>query len=200
MRSQAIIQIILVVLSLVMIFTIIRPMLGGIRDEQNEVQRFKEAVNAADQFNARLGDLLARANGFGSSDLAALDLYLPSEIDTVAVARDIVAVAERNQLLVQSVTETEAPIEVATENGRGAGADEALLGPLSLEEEAARNTVSHRFELEATGTYEQMKQMLRDMERNAYPLRLVALDFNADAQSTILSFIAVIETYALKFE
>ena len=204
MRSQAIIQIILIALSLVMVFTIIRPMFTGIRDDQNEVQRFKQAVDAADQFNARLDDLRQRANSFGSEDLAALDLFLPSTIDVLSVSRDIVAIAEQNQLLVQSVTKVETSEEVVTENGNVVDPMDEMDGTgiksRTLEEEASENTVSQRFALSATGTYDQMKQMLRDMERNAYPLRLVSLTFATDAETTILSFEAVVETYALNFE
>jgi hypothetical protein len=198
MRFQAITQIVLVLLSIIMIVTIVRPLFAGIAADQAEITRFKDAVNAADKFNAQLDSLAARANSFSVQQLNALETYLPATVDTLAVSRDIVAIAEQNQLLVQSVTTTEVPVEVVTQNG--AAGDPALMEPQTLGEEAERNVVTSRFTLEATGTYDQMKRALADYERNIYPLRLVSLAFTTDAETSILTFSAVFETYALNFE
>lgn len=198
MRFQAITQIVLVLLSIIMIVTIVRPLFAGIAENQAEIGRFKDAVNAADKFNAQLDALAARANSFSVQQLNALETYLPAAVDPLEVSRDIVAIAEQNQLLVQSVTTTEVPVEVVTKNG--SDGDPALMEPQTLQEEAERGVVTSRFTLEATGTYDQMKRALADYERNIYPLRLVSLTFTTDAETSILTFSAVFETYALNFE
>ncbi|MEX0917638.1 MAG: hypothetical protein WDZ93_00615 [Candidatus Paceibacterota bacterium] len=200
MRFQAVTQIILVILSIVIILTIIRPMFVGISEEQDEVQRYREAVDLADQFNARLGELAQRANAFSAQELQALDTYLPSEIDPILVSRDLVAIADRNGLLVEEIA-----VEDDLEGGDTTASDqyaleETLMVQHTLEEEAEAAVTRHQFTIEAAGTYGQMKQMLRDVERNHYPLRLSQFEFKSDNQSSLLSFTATFETYVLNFD
>lgn len=211
MRFQAITQIILVVLSLVMIFTIVRPMFAKIQVNQDEVHRFREAVATAGQFNARLSELRSIANSFSADDLAALELYVPAEIDTLSVSRDIVQIVEQNQMVVQSIGAEELEEPVESENAEMPMPPPVPMDPAMdpamgmvegtmLQEEAENSMIKQRFTLEVLGTYEQMKLMLADFERNAYPLRLVELEFTAGAESQLFLFTVVLETYALKFE
>ncbi|MEX0930724.1 MAG: hypothetical protein WDZ68_00345 [Candidatus Paceibacterota bacterium] len=206
MRFQAITQIIFVALSLVIIFTVIRPMFGTIQENQNEVEKFQEALAAASQFNARLAELQSRANSFSPSNLNALETYIPAEIDILSVSRDIAYIAEENQLLIQTL-EAEDVVEDAVEDGsdvsfnnqvdeNGISVSESSI----IAQSAEQSLRSRRFSFEAIGTYEQMKQAMIDYERNAYPLRLVGLEFSAeDEGSTLYNFAMEFETYALNF-
>lgn len=234
MRSQAITQIILVALSLVMIFTIVRPTFESVRTNQDEIAKFREAVNTAGMFNAKLGELRARAESFNRADLEALETYLPAEIDPLAVSRDIVAIVEKNGMALDSIEAGESSADtdegmVAMGGDPDAAAGTAMAGPAdpamggdpmmvdpmmagvapgvgmgSLITEAENLLVTQSFTVEVLGTYEQLKTFLADMEQNAYPLRLVNLEFGdgggegeESVQSDGYSFSLEVETYAL---
>lgn len=226
MRFQAITQILLVGLSLVMIFTIVRPMFETVSANQDEIEKFRNAVNTAGMFNARLSELRARAESFSQEDLSALEAYMPAEIDPLSVSRDIVAIVEENGLVLASIEAGESS-EPSTDEGEGMmptdpgmvdpamdpGMDPAMdpmMGGVDagmgagLLSEAEKMLVTQAFTLEVLGTYEQMKELLADLERNAYPLRLISLEFGGseEGEETIVSdgytFTLELETYALK--
>jgi hypothetical protein len=57
---------------------------------------------------------------------------------------------------------------------------------------------SQTFEVSVVGTYEQMKEMLKDFEQNDYPLRLLNLKFSLDDSSSgLIQYSFTLETYAL---
>lgn len=209
MRFQAVTQLILVGLSLVIIFTVVRPMFAEIRSNQDEVQKFKQAVNTAGQFNARLTELRNRANDFSPAELSALELYVPAKVDVLSVSRDIVAIAERNDLIVQSVEVDDAEEGVSEEPVTDVpltpsldpeDPDFQVANQGELNQEVSQSLRTRQFTLQAIGTYDQMKRMLADFERNVYPLRLVEFDFSVGVESQFFVYTVVLETYALNFE
>lgn len=205
MRFQAVTQIILVVISLVIVFTIIRPMFADIRGNQDEITRFREALDTVGQYNARLGELQQRARSFNTADIEALYLYVPVAVDTLSVSRDIQRIAAMNQIIVESITpitddapaaDGEQMVEIIDpETGLPVGEETR-----SLAVEAHAGLVSGQFTLAGYGTYEQITAMLADFERNVYPLRLIKLDVTADATAAVYGITAVLETYALPQE
>lgn len=209
MRFQAITQIILILLSLVIIFTVIRPMFATIQANQVEVQKFKDALVMASQFNAKLAELQARANSFSASDLDALERYVPNEIDILEISRDIVLIAEGNDLLVQTLEVAEAAeIEEEVQNESVPFSPSDPLDPNGfvsdtgniIAEEANSSIRERQFTLNAIGTYEQMKQALVDFERNAYPLRLIGFELLTEEENSALyNFKMELESYALNF-
>lgn len=224
MRFQAITQILLVGLSLVMIFTIIRPMFQDVQSNQTELARYRDAVSTAGQFTAKLNELRNRANSFSSEDLGALDAYIPSSIDQLSVSRDIAAMIEENEMIVQSVTAEEPESEIEEEEGGfdativeevelppapdldpgfvdpafvDPSMDAAVTRSASLASEAERGLVTQNFSVKVLGTYDQMKAFLVDLERNDYPLRLTEFDFSVEEESQLYTFTISVETYAL---
>lgn len=213
MRFQAIRQIILIVVALVIVFTVIRPMVMNIQADQRELSQYQQAVRTAGQFNTRLNELLSRMNSLSTEDITSLEMFLPAELDPLMVSRDITAIMQQNQMIVTSVTaedgqiidtaQSESPAEyIAPPPGEdGMVATNSTQAPApSLAVEARRSLVSQRFTVNALGTYEQMKQALRDMEQNIYPLRLVTLEFVANPESILLDFTMEVDAFALHFE
>lgn len=216
MRFQAITQLILVGLALVMVFMIIRPMFTGIQANQEELREYRNAVNTAGQFNAHLTELRNRARSFNQGDMEALNEYIPSEIDQLSVSRDIVAIVEENGMTVRGLTADEPILPSVTEGefSMGMVADPVVPegemlpegDPLSLAvvpeqvslgTEADRSLVRQRFNVDVLGSYDQMKDMLADFEQNAYSLRLTEFTFDLDAESDTFLYSIVLETYAL---
>lgn len=199
MRFQAITQLILVGVSLVIMFTVIRPMFGEIRAGQDEVQRIQGALDAVGQFNAHLAELRSRAQSFDPVAMRSLLTYVPTEVDPLAVSRDMQRIAELNEVTVISIG-----IDQSSEEDEEAAEDpeeeDADAPPPSLGAEASADLESVRFAFVGVGTYDQITSMLADMERNAYPLRLVSLQFAAAEDMPGYRATAVIETYALPLE
>lgn len=203
-----------------MIFTIIRPMFSDIQSSQSEIARYRQAVSTAGQFNAHLNQLRNRANSFSGEDLGALETYVPSSIDQLSVSRDILAIVEENGMVAQAVSADEAEGGTPEEGGEDAAlvdgaippedpalvdpamdpmADPAMAvgAPVSLANEANRSLQKQQFTLEVLGSYDQMKELLIDFERNEYPLRLTEFEFSTDTESDAYAFTIVLETYAL---
>jgi len=58
--------------------------------------------------------------------------------------------------------------------------------------------MSQQFEVEVVGTYEQIKAMLSDLERNAYPLKIVEFEFELEeVNASLVQYSLLLETYAL---
>lgn len=209
MRFQAVTQIILIIISIVVIFTIIRPALTNIGENQEELARYEEAYVMATEFNAKLAALQAQANEFSASERNALETYMPETLSALDVSRDIATIAEQNNLLIESLTQENA-------DGSGVIQEREMVGEAQfddpmmmdsefgsgsiLEQEAARSLERGRFELTAVGTYEQVKQTMIDLERNAYPLRLITFELTPlESNSPLYTVIMKIETYALNY-
>lgn len=210
MRFQAVTQIILVVLSLVIIFTLVRPMFADIRTDQDEIARFRQALDTVGQYNARLSELQQQVRSFNPEDIEALETYVPATVDTLAVSRDIQRIAGMNQVTVESIVPIlsesgDTSVRAAEDPGMetidpetGMPVEGGNLG--SLTAEAGAGLQAHQFAFAGFGTYEQLTAMLADFERNIYPLRLIKLTFAAEAESTVYGISAVLETYALPLE
>ena len=191
MRFQAGLQIVLIILSIVIVMTIIRPELDKITVVQNEISKSNDAVAKADQYNRHLQQMIDKAESIPRADQVALDRFLPSEIDRIEVARDIENIVSQNGLLLQKVSgENSVEVTVANDPVAGPGS--------SLAVEAQRSLVAQNFSVSVIGTYENMKNMLRDIERNAYPLRVVSLSFSTDAESLLYTFSLELQTFAMK--
>lgn len=200
MRSQAIIQLILVGISLVIVFTMIRPLFAEIRADQDDMVRFRTALDTVGQFNARLAELRNRAESFSRADLRALEVYVPTSIDVLSVSRDIERIADVNQMLVQSITvagqtDDEGVSRATPADPASAETDDGTAP--SLAGEVSEDLVSKQFEFVGFGTYDQITNMLADLERNIYPLRLVSLTLTVDEAADIYQVVAILETYAL---
>lgn len=212
MRFQAGLQILLLITAVVIVFTVIKPKFEAIRLVQTETVSYKSAVDNIGQYNARLQQLASQASAISATELTALHRYLPEKVDTVAVGRDIANIAGKNGLLLLDVvvkdgkeilTETE-NIAPAADSALGMEGSEVSTTPdpgMFVEGQASRKSsvlMSHVFQVSAIGTYESMKSMLQDIERNDYPLRVIELAFTVDEEdSDLIDYSLLLETYSL---
>lgn len=216
MRFQAGIQIILLITAVVIVFTVIKPKFETISQSQAEAVAYKTALDNIGQYNARLQDLMNQASAISADDLAALYRYLPEKIDAVEVGRDIANIATDNGLLLLDVSpedaeavETEIDAAVApadpTMSGDAAMIDPTMPGdPNAFVESSARtrelSLSSQTFDVKAIGSYDDMKAMLQDLERNDYPLQVVEFSFVTDEEGgDLMEYTLVLRTYSLAF-
>ena len=208
MRFQAGIQIVLILISVVIIMTVIRPELDKIRSKQNELAKFNDAIEKAGAYNETLQAKINQADNILTSDLAALDRFLPDAIDPVKVARDLENIILTNELSLQSITVGEVTAVTVSNLDK----EEMFMmddtGVAVYDEEGSASKrglglVSQTLALSVAGTYEQMKYMLRDIERNSYPLRLTKFGFAVEDDSSdeeLLVDDQPLYTYTLEFE
>ncbi len=198
MRFQAGIQITLLVVAIVIAFSVVKPKIDSIRAEQSEVAAYRVAVENIGTYNQRLQTLTNESNSISAHDRALLWRYLPEEVDATAVARDIANIVSQNRLLLLDIVpSTVEPVTSET-------VDDPSMIPMDSGVLADDGTVtagilfSQKFQVEVVGTYDQIKSMLRDLERNAYPLRLIEFDFSLEGESSsLIQYSLTLETYAL---
>ena len=196
MKFQASVQILLIIIDVVVVVTVVRPKFAEIQTNQQEIQRFGNAVEKATQFNQKLQELIDRADGISSLDMIRLNSFLPERIDSVRVSRDVQNIAKTNGLLLENISSSASDGGAVTTSDT-IGANGEQLNSQSISSEAERDLVIQQFELEVIGSYENLKNMLRDIERNAYPLRLVELTLAAEEESLLHAYEMTLETYAL---
>jgi len=207
MRFQAGLQIILLVTAVVIVFTVIKPKFDSIREAQVEALSYQSAVDNIGQYNARLQQLTDQAGAISAEELAALYRYLPESVDAVAVGRDINNIADKNGLLLLDVVPKDG-VEIVVDAEAAPATDPAVRDPAMMrvegtyaEGQPSRKSsvlMSHAFAVEVIGTYDSMKSMLEDLERNDYPLRVVEFSFGVDEEgSDLVEYSLVLETYSL---
>ncbi len=204
MRFQVGIQITLLVVAIIIAFSVVKPKIDSIRIDQSEVAAYQTALDNISRYNQQLQTLVNQTNALSGYDRSVLERYLPKEIDATLVANDISNIVSRNRLLLLDIIPSEVlPVTVYSADGQveesaaydpntGALVDQELLGSQS------GVLVVQQFEVEVVGTYEQMKAMLGDLERNAYPLKLVEFKFELEEiDSSLLQYSLLLEAYAL---
>jgi len=205
MRFQVGIQITLLVVAIVIAISVVKPKIDNIRVDEREVASYQTALLNIGRYNEKLQTLVNQANALSSSDRYLLERYLPETIDTVLVANDISNIVDNNKLLLLDIIQDEpAPVVAYTPEGVAEPTttqyDPETGMPIEDQSTGRPDSVlmAQQFEVQVVGTYENMKSMLRDLERNAYPLRVMDLEFNLEeADSNLIQYSLLLETYAL---
>jgi hypothetical protein len=183
MGYKSITQIALFIISLVVIFTYIKPTFIAMKSTQDEIFQYSDASDKATQLNAQLAQLLSAEKSFAREDLMALETYLPNTIDDMAVMADITAMAGRSNLKIVMLSSGELilPEEDVLFEGKRIVSD---------------GTSHVDFTVEVSGTYDSLKQMLRLIEQNKYPLEIIDLtigEFIEDEERDVTSSLETLE-------
>lgn len=171
MGYKLIAQVVLIVTSLVIIFTFINPSFETIRATQNETYQYQEAVGKASELNARLQELVMAKESFDPADLDKLERLVPTKIDKLQVMKDIESIFENRNMKIDSLSASD---EISPAMG------------VTVEGQPVVEGISvtyQDFEITFTGTYEQLKEVLTLMEANATLLEIMELNFEVAASS-----------------
>jgi len=166
MGFKSITQIVLFITAIVVIFTYIQPTFVSIKKTEDELAAYTNASNKAGEFNAKLAELRSAATRFSNSDVEALKVYLPAEIDAVQVMADITTMADLSGVSITSMTAGEVTDP----------SNDVLFGG---ERVASDGTAQQDFELALSGNYEAFKSLLKLFEQNKYPLEIISLTFGS---------------------
>lgn len=204
MRFQLGIQILLLIIAGAIAFGVIKPKFADIRADQNEIVSYRKAIENIGKYNQTLQTLLNQYSALPAVDRDALLRYLPESVDVAAVSRDIGNIVELNRLLLLDISFSE-PTPITTSLNEGVVVDPYMTetysetgGVVDVTGIPPSGLYSQRFQVSAAGTYDQMKEMLRDFEQNNYPLRLIEFSFSLDDSSSgLIQYSFTLETYAL---
>lgn len=196
MGYKLITQIVLLILSVAVIVMYIKPELTAIKAKQDDTFAYKDASAKIGDLNSQLNALVSKSNSFSSSNISALETYLPSAVDSVVVMSDITAMVENSGSKLISLTATDV---VQVSDTRALADPSQKVDPV----------VPADFALTMEGTYDQLKQALRSFEQNNYPLEIVSLDFSEfvpESADTVVapdmlegSFELVLRTYSYSY-
>ena len=151
-------QIAVSLLSVLVIFTYIKPALLETKSIQDKITLYEEQQQKVSTVNNKLTTLKSTIDGIDEADKHRLLTYMPNSVDTIAVPRDLSFMVEKAGLILEDVKYTGTQkLPVA---GETAGASSDNDPRISI------------FTLSVAGSYGQVKQLLSFLEQNEYPLEV----------------------------
>ena len=194
------VQIVLIIISVVIIVTYIKPAFSDMKATQDETAQYQKVLDTAQSYNSELQRLLSQANSFSTSEIRALERYLPDTVDPILVMRDIDIIVRNNGMNLDSVTSEDSVTSIGGSEAVGSNEEDFFddidsSGSGQVSAQRGPDLFSQQFTLGVSGTYEQFKTLLQDFERNAYPLEVADLSFSA-AEENDFKFGLTLETYA----
>lgn len=177
MRYTLITQAALVIVSIVIIFTFIKPMAVGIKATQDELFQYSDALAKASKFNTRLSELIAQRDSFSKQDVATLENFVPSSIDTLKIMKDLEAIFASRNVPITSLAAKEiiAPLN-----------NISLEGDAAASTKKAQKTTNYQdFDLAFRGNYTNLKDILLSLESSASLLEVTELSFDSIAKNVV---------------
>lgn len=173
-------QIVMAALAIGIIFTYVQPAFSKLGTLQESILKYQEESGKVAEVNAQLSALTAKVNEISAADLKALLIYMPDELDYVAVSRDLLTISEEAEVYLENVN-YDGVADVKSEE------TEAIMTP----------PVKHTFAVTLRGSYEQTKKFLSLLEQNNYPLEVTELSI-ISSEIGIINSGMLITTYSHK--
>lgn len=164
-------QIALIIISIGIIFTYIKPAFSSISETQNKIAGYQTEHGKVLEVNNELDRQLATVESVSTTDYRRLLTYMPDTVDFISVLRDLKFISEEAGVVLMDVAGGEAVIE----DKKSAASYFAETG--NPNESEIQDDASHAylFTLSVQGSYQQIKDLLNIMELNDYPLQVNSL-------------------------
>lgn len=173
-------QIAMLILAVAIIITYVQPAFVKIGSVQDDIGVYEEQRDKVASVNDQLAALVARMESVSNDDKRRLLTYLPDSVDEIAVSRDLVAIMAEAGVIYKSVGYS-GVVDVSSK-----GSQEGEVMP-----------AGSSFDLAVDGTYGQIKNFLRLLEQNQYPLEIQNLDI-VQLEGGFLTANIQLNTYAYK--
>jgi hypothetical protein len=177
MGFRLIVQVALIAASLVIFFTFVQPTLIKIKGVQDDIFQYKDAIDKASQFNARLRELVTIRDSFSQDDMRRLERFIPTNIDTLATMKDIEGIFTRTGANVISLSAKDL---VAPSANRSF--DDGNLGAVT---DGALDLPYQDFIVSFQGDYWKLRDILAALEANDQLLEVVNLSFDLAQEQKI---------------
>jgi Tfp pilus assembly protein PilO len=151
-------------------FLYTKPAYDGVRDAQELIVQYDQALNKAAELQRLKQTLLSRYNSFNPTDVDRLHKLLPDHVDNVRLVLDLDTLASQYGFALQNVV-IDAPGTAAS-----AGTDQVLaIGP----DRQTYDSLTLRFA--TSGTYPKFVEFIKALEGTLRIVDVVALTMNADS-------------------
>lgn len=167
-------QILFMLLSVTLVFTYIKPAFSEIDATQDKIETYVTEIDKVSLVNSKLASLVSAYNNTSQSDRLKLLTYMPDEVDTIAVPRDLFAIATQAGVIVRNI---EYGGSLDDEDGE-VSSDLMLFDPAAepIPTVPSNESEKHLFTMSFEGSYAQVKTVLSLLEENAYPLEVHQMD------------------------
>ena len=155
--KSLIVQVAMIALSVAIIITFVQPTFTKIGEMQDDIVVYQTEQAKVSQVNAQLSALVNTLNNISSDDQRRLLTYMPDEVDTISVVRDLSIISQEAEVIYISAIST----------GEGVPpADDAVNQTDVVQPQ------KYTFNLSIEGQYEQIKRLFTLLEQNNYLMQV----------------------------
>jgi len=175
---------------------------------RTETAAYQAALDKASAFEQELARLSGQKDSFSQSQIRQLETYIGDDVDAVmymSMIEEVVTSAGMQLSGLSTTGDVAAPVSTQelpsnsfeTEFYDPVLGDGPLLGTNDTQQ--LNNLVLHtrQFDITASGTYEQFKNFLTDIERSAVATNISDISFSS-AESGIFTFQITLDAFGLK--
>lgn len=174
-------QIVLAGLAVGIAVIYVQPAFTNIGVLQDAIVKYTTEREQVIEVNATLATLARKVGNISEEDQSALLIYMPDDVDTIAVSRDIYNISLLSGVNITSIDKKE------VDNTPERKAEDGHHTP----------AVPHTFSVTADGSYGEIKNFLRLLEQSNYPLEVHNLNIsNSSAEDNTLQTNIEIVTYS----
>lgn len=173
-------QIAMIALSIGIAFFYIEPTFSNISKMQDDINLYRTERQKVNSVNEQLASLVNRLDSVPAIDQRKLLVYMPDQVDTIAVPRILQNIARETGILFRQVDYG----EVLDENIEAYESTAPIDYP-----------VPHAFYLTLQGTYPQIKQTIALLEQNEFPLEVHELSISV-LEGGFLNVTMMVVTYS----
>jgi hypothetical protein len=177
---------ILIIASLVIVFSVIQPALERIKVKQSELQQYTDTINRAAQFNAKLRELIGRRDSFSRQDMQSLEKFIPTQIDSLRIMSEIAGIFSSRGIRVNSMVAG----DIANPMTNFAFEDSILARQM----QPHMNLSYQDYEVVFVSTYEEMREILMLTESSNSLFEIVDLTFEVGGSASVNRQGAVVPT------
>lgn len=181
-------QLATIALSIAVIFTYVKPAFTEISQTQDKIAIYEGEQAKVSEVNNTLAELVAAMDALPTDDERRLRTYLPDSVDTIAVPRDLNSIANQAGVLVSDIS-YKGQDEFVTDQ------IDPMTG-LPIPANPTGAPVSHTFTIGFEGSYSQIKEVVKMLEENDYPLEIHELSITKSEGGLLVVDMEIV-TYSL---
>jgi hypothetical protein len=178
------VQLFMVVLAFAILFLYIRPTVTDIRATQDHISEYENELDRVTSVNDMLRSHASAIDALPLSNIQALERYLPSRIDEIAIMRDL-------ELIVNEVG-----VKLVTLEFAGSEASAAVDPSLQVTS-MGNKPIATKFRLGVTANYDELKALLSAIEINNYQLSIDSADVTPTEEGQLNADIVLV-AYSLE--
>lgn len=166
------IPIIFVILALAVFFGYVEPTYSNrVQDLQGDIDELNQTLASAEEFQRQQSRLEARRAAIPQEEIDRLETFLPDNVDNIELILDLSAIATA-----QGVRITDIGVEGGQGDGNTSG--QVVEGGEGVRVQSGEEFRSLSIALTATGTYEQFKRFLNDLEISLRTIDITEMAFS----------------------